>query len=105
MHVDLWSPGLHEDTDGNKGYLMKSMCDITQFLVSSPTTDIADAHLAQLFMADVVLSLGICSVVVIDDGSSFKKKSSKCAVPSILLIGAYPAAIIKEIVLKILIGF
>ena len=72
MHVDLWSPGLHEDADGNKGYLMNSMCDITQFVVSSPTTDITAAHLAQLFMADVVLTFGMCSVVVIDDGSSFK---------------------------------
>ena len=72
MHVDLWAPGLQEDTDGNKGYLMNSMCDISQFIISSPTTDITAAHLAQLFMADVILSFGMCSVVVIDDGSSFE---------------------------------
>ena len=72
MHVDLWHPGVNENMDGNKGYLMNSMCDITQFIVSSPTVDITAAHLAQLFCADVIFSFGMCSVVVIDDGSSFK---------------------------------
>ena len=72
MHVDLWSPGSNTNDNGDKGYLMNSMCDITQFLVSSPTNDITAANLAKLFMADVVLSFGMCSVVVIDDGSSFK---------------------------------
>ena len=51
---------------------MNSVCDISQFVVSSATTDIAAAHLAQLFMKDVVLSFGMCSVVVINDGSSIK---------------------------------
>ena len=72
MHVDLWSPGVNEDMDGNKGYLMNSMCDITQFIVSSPTVDITAANLAQMFCADVIFSFGMCSVVVVDDGSSFK---------------------------------
>ena len=72
MHMDLWVPGHQEDTDRNKEYLMNSMCDISQFVISSPTTDITAAHLTQLFVADVVLSFGMCSVVVIDDGSSFK---------------------------------
>ena len=48
------------------------MCDITQFMVSSVTSDIILAALAQLFMSDVVLTFGMCSVVVIDDGSTFK---------------------------------
>ena len=51
---------------------MNSMCNITQFLVSSPTVDISAAYLAQLFMVDVVLTSGMCSIVVVDDGSSFK---------------------------------
>ena len=72
MHVDLWAPGQIEDTAGDKGYLMNSMCDISQFVVSSATTDITAANLAQLFMKDVVLSFGMCSVVVVDDGSTFK---------------------------------
>ena len=73
MHVDLWAPGQIEDTDDNKGYLMNSMCDISQFVVSSATTDITAAHLAQLFIMDVILSFGMCSVVVVDNGSSFKQ--------------------------------
>ena len=52
---------------------MNSMCDISQFVISSPMTNINAAHLANFFMADVVLSFGMCSVVVIDDGSSFKQ--------------------------------
>ena len=50
---------------------MNSMCDISQFVVSSPTTGITAARLAQLLMKDVVLSFGMCSVIVIDYGSSF----------------------------------
>lgn len=73
IHVDLWAPGLQEDDDGNKVYLMNSMCNISQFVVSSPTTDITVAHLAQLFMKYVVLSFDMCSVVIIDDVTSFKQ--------------------------------
>ena len=75
MHVDLWSPGLNEDSNGNKGYILNSMCDIAQFVISSPTIDIKAASLAQLFMSDVVLTFGACSVVVINDGSAFKDVS------------------------------
>ena len=46
MHVDLWAPGLQEDKNGNKGYLMNSMDDISQFVISSATTDITAANLA-----------------------------------------------------------
>ena len=72
MHVDLWSPGAIEDDTGNKGYLLNSMDDISQFIISSPTTDITAVHLGKLFMAEVIFAYGMCSVVVIDDGSSFK---------------------------------
>ena len=72
MHVDLWSPGTTTDDAGHKGYLMNSMCDLTQFVVSSPTTDITSVALAELFMSTVVLTFGMCSVVVVDDGSNFK---------------------------------
>ena len=47
------------------------MCDISQFIVSSPITDITAAHLGQFLMADVIFAFGMCSVVVIDDGISF----------------------------------
>ena len=60
------------NADGEKGYLMNSMCYLTQFIVSSITCKIDSVSLAQLFMSDVVLSFGMCSVVVADDESPFK---------------------------------
>ena len=72
IYVDLWSSGCVENKEGAKGYLLNSMCDITQFVVSSATSDISSAALTQLCISDVVLTFGMCSVVVIDDGSIFK---------------------------------
>lgn len=72
MHVDLWSPGATLDTYGNTSYLMNSMCDITQFVISSPIVEIEAASLANIFVADVIMKFGMYSVVVIDDGSTFK---------------------------------
>ena len=43
MHVNLWSPGATLDHDGNKICFMNIMCDITQFVVSSPTVSIESA--------------------------------------------------------------
>ena len=53
-------------------YLLDSMFDLTQFVISSSTTCIQSETLAQLFVADVLLTFRMCSVVVIDDGSIFK---------------------------------
>ena len=72
MHMDVWSPSVTEDVAGQKIYLLNSMYDLTQFTVSSSTTCIHSEILVQLFMAEVLLTFGICSVVVIDDGSTFK---------------------------------
>ena len=73
IHVDLWSPGTAvTNKQGDTGYLMNSMCDLTQFVVSTITFDITSHALAKLFMADVILSFGMCAIVVIDDGSTFK---------------------------------
>ena len=72
MPVDLWSPDLTVDDNGFKGYLMNSMCDITQFLISSLYTSIDSTSLAKKIISDVILTFGVCRIVVIDDGSSFK---------------------------------
>ena len=48
------------------------MCDLTQFVVSTATVDTTASALAKIFMANIVLMFGICFVVVVDDGSSFK---------------------------------
>ena len=51
---------------------MNSMCDSTQFVISTITFDITSHALVKLFMADVIKSFGMCVIVVIDDGSTFK---------------------------------
>lgn len=71
MHVDLWSPG-NTEIDGRKGHLLNAVCDLTQFAVSSVTYDITALQLSQIFMSDVVLTFGMCAVVVVDAGSSFR---------------------------------
>ena len=71
--MDIWSPGTVVTNDqGNTGYLMDSMCDLTKFVVSTITFNITSHELAKLFMADVILSFEMCAIVVIDDGSTFK---------------------------------
>ena len=37
MHVDLWMPGYLTDEKGNTLQAMNVMCDLTQFVVSTPT--------------------------------------------------------------------
>ena len=72
MHLDLWSPGNITYATGKQGYLMNGVCDLTQFVVSCPTSNITAVSLAELFMSDIVLTFLMCSVVVVDDGSTFK---------------------------------
>ena len=73
MHVDLWSPGTAvKDKQGRTGYLMNTLCDLTQFIISTPTFNITAVHLAKLFMENVFLTFGTCAVIVVDDGSNFK---------------------------------
>ena len=69
---------------------MNSMCDLTQFVVSSPTTDITSVALTELFMSTVVLTFGMCSVVVVDDGSNFKNVFLEtCKKTEYPLLGAF----------------
>ena len=70
--MDIWSHGATTHSNGDKVYLMNSMCDLTRFVVSSITYSIDSATLVQLFILDVVLSFGMCSVVVINDELTFK---------------------------------
>ena len=72
MHVDLWSPGVTTDSAGRKGYLLNAMCDISQFVISTPVFDISAANLAKVYMEQVILNFGISAIVVVDDGSTFK---------------------------------
>lgn len=71
ISVDLWSPGKTEIAMGFK-HLMNLMCDMCQFVVSVPVKQTTAAHLARLFMENVLLKFGLCAVVVVDDGSTFR---------------------------------
>jgi len=60
------------------------MCDITQFAIATPTFNIMPAHLATQFMEHVVLTFGMCAVIVLDDGSPFKGVFKEmCDIPRI----------------------
>ena len=48
------------------------MCNMSQFIVSTSTSDIISPYLATLFMENVILSFGMYSVIVVDDESPFK---------------------------------
>ena len=73
IHTDLWIPGNYAiDSKGNTGYLLNSLCELTQFVVSTPTFDITAATLEKLFMEEVLLTFGKCAVFVVDDGKNFK---------------------------------
>ena len=51
---------------------MNGMYDLTQFVVSSITDNIEAAAPAQFFMSDIVMTFGMCAVVVIDNSSTSK---------------------------------
>ena len=51
MNVDLWLSGVTLDTEGNKINLMNCMCDITQFVVLSPTTSTKSTVLSKIFVS------------------------------------------------------
>ena len=53
-------------------HLMKSICDMTQFVVDIATEYITASHLAQLFMESVLLKFGLCAVLIVDADSKFK---------------------------------
>ena len=71
VSVDIWSPGRAETALGFK-HLLNAMCDMCQFVISIPIKNMSASYLARLFMEQVLLKFGICAVVVIDDGSTFR---------------------------------
>ena len=71
LHCDLWSPGNIQDNQGNSTVL-NCMCDLTQFVVSSVTSDVTAPALSQLLMENVILKYGMCAVIVVDAGSNFR---------------------------------
>ena len=69
MHVDLWAPRkmLNKQT-GKTMILMNTMCDLTQFVVSTVIENPTAKSLAQLFMEDVVLTFEMVAVVIVCQG-------------------------------------
>ena len=71
MHIDIWCPVHILYSTGNKVHLTNSMCDLTQFVVSTPTYNITAENLAKIFIVEVFLNFGMYAVIVIDGGSNF----------------------------------
>ena len=72
MHVNIWSPGHLLDTNKDTIQLMKSMCDLTQFVISSVVQNINAEIIAKTFMEEVDLSFGMKAVIVVDADSKFR---------------------------------
>ena len=70
ISVDIWKPGEVVNIDGYKA-LLNAMCDMTQFVVSTPVKCLVAAHIARAFMEGVLLKVGLCVVVVVDEGREF----------------------------------
>jgi len=70
LHCDLWSPGTIANESGAT-HLLSAMCDLTQFVVSVPVTDIHAHELARLLFQEVLLKVGMCGLIVVDAGSTF----------------------------------
>ena len=49
------------------------MCDLTQFVVSTITTETHAEHLAKKFMENIVLSFSMVATPVVDYGIRFKR--------------------------------
>ena len=73
MRVDTWSPGHLVDTNNYTIRLINSICDFTQFFISSAVQNInAEIH-AKTFKEDVALSFGMTAVIVVDIDSKFQR--------------------------------
>ena len=88
MHIDIWCPIHILEPTGNRGILINVMCNIMQFVISTPTYNITAENLTKLFMVEVFLNFGTCAVIVVNNGSTFKGNFQNCAKPLILPVGA-----------------
>ena len=70
ISADIWCPGDTVSPTGMK-YVLNCMCDMTQFVVSTAISHATAAELSRAFMENVLLKMGICIVLVVDDGNEF----------------------------------
>ena len=64
LHCDFWSPGSIIAELGAT-HLLSAMCDLTQFVVSVPVTDIHAHKLARLLFQEILLKVGMCGLTVV----------------------------------------
>ena len=72
LSVDIWKPGTVTNFRGYNG-LLNAMCDMTQFVVSVPIERTDSSYIARMFMECVLLKFGICAMVVVDEGSEYRR--------------------------------
>ena len=72
MHVELWNPGTDISNNSARRHLLNDMRDLTQFVVSTITTETHVEHLAKLFMKNVVILFGVVVILIVDANSQFK---------------------------------
>jgi len=72
LSVDIWKPGATVNPRGFKT-LLNVMCDMTQFVVSSAIERTDSSYIARIFMETVLLKFGICAMVVVDEGSEYRR--------------------------------
>ena len=71
FHVNLWAPGDYDNYRGDS-YLLNAMCDLSGFVILSAITDTTAANLARVFVQEMLLKVGFCRLIVVNDGSNFK---------------------------------
>jgi hypothetical protein len=53
-------------------HFMNTMCDMTPFVITTLVPDTPVHVIAPIFMQEVLLKVGLCVMIVVDDGSTFK---------------------------------
>lgn len=71
IHVDLWSPGKTVSFRGTKSEIVK-MDDVTGVVLVVNVDEAVASNLARLFFKHVLLVVGICCMVVVNNDSKFK---------------------------------
>ena len=69
---------------------MNSMCNLTGFVITNATSNITAQDLSRLLVQEVLLKVGFCGLIVVEDGSTFK--GLFCTVCNILNIDIHVAA-------------
>ena len=70
--MDLWEPDRPSSHKKVATHVLAAMCDLTGFVILVPVSSILSHDLATSFMQDVLLKVGFCRAINVDDGSTFK---------------------------------